>query len=153
VEEVLNQIMQSEIVIAEAMHGAIVADTLRVPWIPSKAYNTINDFKWRDWAQSLSLPYHPVPLKSLYSKEFMQTILNGKLGGKLPNALTSTGASLYSFIRKNNFEAAALNDLKKIKHTKSYLSKDLIFESKSDQLLEKLELFRRKYPKQNINEI
>lgn len=151
IEAVLNQILESEVVIAEAMHGAIVADTLRVPWIPTKAYPTINDFKWKDWTQSLSLPYLPVNLKSLYSNEFMKTILSSKLGGKLPGSIVSVGSSLYSFIRENNFEKTAIDDLKKIKTAKSYLSEDSIFNSKSDMLLEKLEVFRRKYPKQNVN--
>jgi succinoglycan biosynthesis protein ExoV len=147
VDDVLKVIMQSEVVIAEAMHGAIVADVLRVPWIPVKAYSTINNFKWNDWAKSLSLNYRPLTLKSLYTKEFMQTILSSKLGGKIPKMLTSAGASLYSLIRKNNFENNALNDLKKIKNAKSYLSDETIFNSKSDQLLEKLEVFKNKYPK------
>lgn len=147
VDDVLKVIMQSEVIVAEAMHGAIVADALRVPWIPVKAYSTINDFKWNDWAKSLSLNYQPLILKSLYSKEFMQTILGAKLGGKLPKVVISTGASMYAFVRKNNFEKTALNDLKKTKTVKSFLSKDAIFNNKSDRLLEKLEVFKRKYPK------
>ncbi len=147
VMDVLNEIMQSEVIIAEAMHGAIVADSLRVPWIPVKAYPTINEFKWQDWAQSLAVPYEPINLKSLYSHQFMQAILNGKTKDKLPSSIISVGASMYSVIQKNILERQAVADFKKIKNAKSFLSIDAIFNAKSDALIEKLELFKRKYPK------
>lgn len=59
VVDVINQINQSKKVITEAMHGAIIADTLRVPWIPVKTSHILK-FKWDDWTQSLELDYKPV---------------------------------------------------------------------------------------------
>lgn len=59
-EKCLHDIQASEIVIAEAMHAAIVADALRVPWIPVNFHGRdINSFKWNDWCQSLGLEYSP----------------------------------------------------------------------------------------------
>ena len=55
VEEVLNEIAGSQIVIAEAMHGAIVADALRIPWIPMQIYPQFLPFKWHDWMESLGI--------------------------------------------------------------------------------------------------
>ncbi|MEM9087511.1 MAG: polysaccharide pyruvyl transferase family protein [Cyanobacteria bacterium P01_F01_bin.53] len=57
VENVITQIAQSKVLISEAMHGAIVADTLRVPWIPVRTSPKILPFKWRDWCASVNLPY------------------------------------------------------------------------------------------------
>jgi len=56
VQEVLLEIAQTELLLAEAMHGAIVADALRVPWIPVRMYSHFLEFKWQDWAQSLEVP-------------------------------------------------------------------------------------------------
>jgi succinoglycan biosynthesis protein ExoV len=44
------------------MHGAILADTLRVPWIPVITSPIINVFKWRDWTMSLGLDYRRILL-------------------------------------------------------------------------------------------
>src|SRR5205814_761679 len=59
VEETLRGLHGSEMVIAEAMHGAIVADALRVPWIPVQLYDQIRGLKWWDWCKSLGLQYEP----------------------------------------------------------------------------------------------
>jgi succinoglycan biosynthesis protein ExoV len=59
-EEALDELRASKVVIAEAMHAAIVADALRIPWVPVNFHGTyINAFKWDDWCQSLGLKYKP----------------------------------------------------------------------------------------------
>jgi succinoglycan biosynthesis protein ExoV len=59
VDKVLDDIQQSRLLITEAMHGAIAADALRVPWIPVRSTDMVLEFKWRDWCASLELPYAP----------------------------------------------------------------------------------------------
>jgi len=46
-------------VVTEAMHGAIVADTLRIPWVPVVCSPAILPFKWSDWTRSVELAYRP----------------------------------------------------------------------------------------------
>lgn len=61
-EQVLEALRAADLVLAEAMHGAIIADTFRVPWIPIKTRKNILDFKWMDWCQSMEIVYKPVML-------------------------------------------------------------------------------------------
>lgn len=66
VETVLRGIAECDLLLTEAMHGAIVADLIRVPWIPIKSRPGILDFKWLDWCESLDLVYRPVVLPTLW---------------------------------------------------------------------------------------
>lgn len=63
VVEVLEGIERSELVLCEAMHGAIVADALRVPWVPLRLYDHILELKWKDWCGSLDLEYRPLAMR------------------------------------------------------------------------------------------
>lgn len=60
VRQVLDAFAGARLVVTEAMHGAIVADTLRIPWIPVTISPTIDEFKWRDWSSSMSVLYEPL---------------------------------------------------------------------------------------------
>lgn len=64
--DVLQAIAASETLISEALHGAIVADALRVPWVAVSSKHHIQDFKWRDWSGSLGLSYAPVAIPAIW---------------------------------------------------------------------------------------
>ncbi|WP_354587410.1 polysaccharide pyruvyl transferase family protein [Puniceicoccus vermicola] len=66
VERVLHEISQCELLLSEAMHGVIVADSLRIPWIPVHMFSQINEFKWWDWCKSMDLSYNPVQLPPIF---------------------------------------------------------------------------------------
>ena len=61
VMRVLDDIRQSGRVVTEALHGAIVADAFRIPWLPV-CRRDILAFKWQDWCESVGLEYRPRPL-------------------------------------------------------------------------------------------
>ncbi|HEY4247240.1 MAG TPA: polysaccharide pyruvyl transferase family protein [Lacunisphaera sp.] len=65
VDEVLGQLQGCRGVIAEAMHAAITADILRIPWLPVRLGRHILDFKWRDWLASISMDVAPIPLPAV----------------------------------------------------------------------------------------
>ena len=56
---VIKRIAKASYVVTEAMHGAIVADAFRVPWFPVRIGSQFNEFKWRDWIDSLSIRGNP----------------------------------------------------------------------------------------------
>lgn len=61
VEHTLKEIAASKHLISEAMHGAILADVLRVPWkrfvltTPYTEGGRVSDFKWSDWLNSIEI--------------------------------------------------------------------------------------------------
>lgn len=59
VDKVLAEIAASSMLITEALHGAIVADSMRIPWIPVVTSNQILEFKWLDWCASIGVNYQP----------------------------------------------------------------------------------------------
>jgi hypothetical protein len=75
VEEVVEGILSSEFVLCEAMHGAIVADAMRIPWIPLLPIDERHRLKWYDWADSLNLHLRPLPLSSSCLLEFVASSL------------------------------------------------------------------------------
>lgn len=56
---VIRRIAGAELVLAESMHAAIVADAFRVPWQPLISENHVVPFKWQDWCLSLGMYYKP----------------------------------------------------------------------------------------------
>ncbi|SCZ55906.1 polysaccharide pyruvyl transferase family protein [Thiohalomonas denitrificans] len=67
VDAVLRKLNSLTLLLSEAMHGAIVADLLRVPWIPITTNSNVLPFKWRDWCLSLGLDYYPSAIPSLWA--------------------------------------------------------------------------------------
>lgn len=66
IPDVLERIGQTDVLITEAMHGAIAADRLGVPWIRARMHydaNPAHDFKWLDWCASVDVPHacHALP--------------------------------------------------------------------------------------------
>ena len=72
---VLKRIGRARLVLADAMHAAIIADSLRVPWIPLASSGEINTFKWLDWTLSMKMPYTPVTLPKVSILQFLQSLV------------------------------------------------------------------------------
>jgi len=66
VDETLKRIQQTEVLLTESMHGAIIAEALRVPWIPIVTRQEILSFKWQDWCESIDLEYKPIQISPIY---------------------------------------------------------------------------------------
>jgi succinoglycan biosynthesis protein ExoV len=59
VPDVVAEILQSRLLLSEAFHGAVVADTLGVPWI-SIYSNRGHEYKWYDWCASMNMVWNPI---------------------------------------------------------------------------------------------
>lgn len=71
----LKRIASAQLVLADAMHAAIVADSLRVPWIPLISSAEISTFKWLDWTLSLDMKYEPKRLKPMTLLQIIKNFL------------------------------------------------------------------------------
>jgi len=74
IHDALRTIASSQFVLTESLHGAILADAFRVPWMRVWYYlerpedRATGQFKWRDWQKSLDIPHIPtlhLPLEPL----------------------------------------------------------------------------------------
>ena len=122
VDFVLTEIRKTKLVIAESMHGAIVADIFRVPWIPVKFHKHILDFKWHDWCQSLGLKYNPVTLPTFIKPEY-----KNKYYFRFKYVLISLGLKWVA------------------KRREPILSSNEILDSATSRLQEKLEQFKKDF--------
>lgn len=64
IEDILSHITQAEVLLTESLQGAIVADALRVSWVPIAAHPNVSAFKWQDWCSTIGVEYQPVYLSS-----------------------------------------------------------------------------------------
>lgn len=126
VEKVLSHISQTEVLLTEAMHGAIVADALRVPWIPVVTNPTILPFKWQDWCQSIEVEYNPVRIKRLHHPRQKTDYLSGmrlardwvrqkKAAHRLFNIANTIHPSLSSEIKSEQLFIQLQEKLQKLK--------------------------------------
>jgi succinoglycan biosynthesis protein ExoV len=134
VDDVLSQMLRSKVIIAEAMHGAIVADALRIPWVPLLPLNPVHRDKWFDWAEALNirLARHRLWPSSLLEArlwKLRKPITASPLAGPLEKALP-------------HLAAHRLTQLAKIP---GQLSEDREIERVTARMLEKLEELKRDF--------
>lgn len=152
VDKVMLDICSSELVLTDSMHGAIFADSLRIPWIPVHPnYGHIHGFKWQDWAQSMCLEYKPNYVEPVW-RGFMNKPLKNKVKNLIKYGLRVVGFWKCAwelpdkFRSKPDFFEKVGNQLLTIANNEqSFLSLDDVFEKKLNMCLEKVEKFRRDY--------
>jgi succinoglycan biosynthesis protein ExoV len=78
VESFIASLSQCRSVITEAMHGAITADILRIPWVAVSFAPNFNAEKWFDWAESMSieLNIHSLPMVYQQTPPFWKGLEN-----------------------------------------------------------------------------
>jgi succinoglycan biosynthesis protein ExoV len=64
---ILRAIGRCERLLSEALHGVIVADALRVPWVALRPMASIHRAKWFDWADTVDkrLRFHNLPASTI----------------------------------------------------------------------------------------
>ncbi|MBT9316065.1 glycosyltransferase family protein [Leptothoe spongobia] len=141
IEQILQAIGETEVLLAEAMHGAIVADALRTAWIPVVTSPRILSFKWQDWCASINVSYHPWILSPLpdypkYARGIRSSLQAGRLWTqKAQQTLVHQPAKLLT-------ESTVDNVSSLIRHGRPILSTDNTIERLTTQLEEALSSLR-----------
>ncbi|KAB0680293.1 polysaccharide pyruvyl transferase family protein [Aureimonas leprariae] len=131
VEQVLEEICRSQMVITEAMHGAIVSDALRVPWVAITPVDATHRMKWYDWAEALDVSLRPHTLPPSSVRE-ARLALSGKDDWfEKPTGLVKLAVRSVDL----GFVAAAAAGLARARRIEPQLSSDAAL----DRVLDKLQ--------------
>ena len=82
---IITAISKSNRLICSAMHGAIAAEALRVPWLPVLTSDDILTSKWDDWTESMQLRIRFAKLPALWPE--VSPRLSGRAIGALKTAV------------------------------------------------------------------
>jgi len=150
-EQVVGLIRHAKLLVTEAMHGAIMADAMRVPWIPVSCYEHIFEFKWQDWCQSLGVDYQPVKLAPVWDAErhvatvqrVKNTIKRGLSGIGIHSSQWTPPPPVKSTAKH---VASVTSQLSRLAHdTQAMLSDDRVLAEVIEKLKIKLDQLRRDF--------
>jgi succinoglycan biosynthesis protein ExoV len=151
-KETVAKLRSAKLVITEAMHGAIVADAFRIPWIPVKCYDHILEFKWNDWCKSLEVEYQPQTIARLWDTD-KHLALNDLVKTKIKRGLRSAGVWSRDWTPphpSDNLRKASGDVVESLirlsKSPLQFLSRDRIHAQSIDRLLSKLDQLKRDFP-------
>ena len=164
--DVIRGLAGANLVLAESLHGAIIADTFRVPWLPISISPTFNDHKWLDWADSLEteISFDDFLVGMKRTRQYVAQIKNAlrrrKEMGSDQNRVramphgTQVGVT-FSEADKNVarkwvsrlspvIETMLVRDLKRAKKMKGFLSSDTILKKRQSQILNRIDQVRNR---------
>jgi succinoglycan biosynthesis protein ExoV len=156
VEEAIYAISQCETLITEAMHGAIVADAIRVPWIPVCCNENILRFKWEDWLSTMDLPYLPNRVSPLFNLE-IGFDLKSRAKNSIKRVLIKSGVWSSGWTMPNPRNSSVedrertLEQFQHVTRLQAFLSSDLVIESHTNRYLELIGKFKQDVKKSSCN--
>ena len=144
VQQVLADLLGCEILITEAMHGAIVADALRVPWVPVLPIDGSHRGKWLDWAEALHLQ---LTQHRLWPSTLSEVSIATMRRPLISSVIKSLSWRPLSDVADAATTYAAAQRLSVLARRSPCLSDDKLIESATAQMQEKLTQLERKYRK------
>lgn len=161
VERIVTAIRSSSLVVSEAMHGAIVADALRVPWVPVMPLLEKHRFKWFDWAESLDLSitfarsspssWNEWAVQRFRKDRFTPRESSVRASPESAAGTVGTLSRARTIARKYNTvggplaRMSAVGALKRAAASEPYLSRDSVIARITERMEEKLALLRRDF--------
>lgn len=167
-KEVIQDIARARLVVTESLHGAIIADAFRVPWVPIAISPTFSSFKWLDWCASMEVdPSVHSSLSFLKETYGIIKMLKQRIRSALPdwqgastasivNSQVSGAAREYGLsasekksarravrVLSGVIERTLVADLKEALRGRQHLSKDAVLLNRQDAMLERLDVLMK----------
>lgn len=137
--ELISKIRGASVLVTEAMHGAIVADAVRTPFIPVTPTHPSHRYKWEDWALSVDLKLDPV---NAISSSLLESYVNlTGLQGKGSKSQALLNNKIISPVQKIIINKAASKLLRIAERIDPQLSRDSMISQVTDRSLEALSKF------------
>jgi len=137
VEQTLDDILSSELVITEAMHGAIVSDALRVPWVAVTPLQTQHHMKWQDWASALDLTFSS---HALGASTMLESALQWSEGKPSMTRTLRRRGNFLRHVLPSVFAERVAGQLTQLAGMPATLSRDSAIESSHQRMLENMDL-------------
>ncbi|NSX54902.1 polysaccharide pyruvyl transferase family protein [Parasulfitobacter algicola] len=138
VDRIIAQIRGADVVVTEAMHGAIVSDAMRTPWVSVLPIHKAHRFKWLDWARSVEIDYQPKRLWPSSTREAL-TFFTGHhgIGARTKRVLDSAPTRPFTWA----IEHIAAQKLQNLVKQTPQLSDDAVIERVTDRAVTAIETF------------
>jgi succinoglycan biosynthesis protein ExoV len=138
---IIAAIGRCRVVVSEALHGVIVADALRVPWVAIRPLVPIHRPKWLDWAETLGLTiaFHTLRPSTVLERAHLSQLSRFHLGRGM---LHRHAGRLRDIARRHYIDHAA-ETLRVIVGAEPGLSRDTLLDAAQSRMLEAIVALRR----------
>ncbi len=138
---IIAAIGRCRLLLSEAMHGAIVADAMRVPWIALRPLASVHRLKWHDWAEALEVD---VRFQALAASSLLERLNVSALGVTARRRrLWQSAAPALRVVAQRRFAEQAVASLERATKAEPQLSHALALDRCRCRMLERLEALRR----------
>ncbi len=139
--QTLAAIGRCRLLLSEALHGVIVADALRIPWIAVRPLVPVHRAKWRDWAASVDLPiaFRRLPASSLPERMAASGLARSHQGRRLLAGLRDR----LDAVDPAGFVGRATAGLRRAAQAVPQLSSHQALDRCQSRMLERIEALRR----------
>ncbi len=144
VDRVLENMLSSRLMVSEAMHGIIIADTLRIPWKAIKPLDPNHHAKWQDWASVLDVDIRFADLGPSNMLEWVMTKFWKKR--RVIYALRKRRERMFAFGAGLPL-SSAIGGLKQAAKSAGQLSSDASIDRVTKRMQEKVDQLKRDYPR------
>lgn len=141
VERVLAAVRGCDLIVSEAMHGAIVADALRIPWVPFMPLPAHRS-KWFDWTESQGLTLEFAPSARSTWLELASYALHDRK--RAHDRVRAYGAPVRR-VGSAVLRPQALAALRGAVNARPYLTPDATIEATTAAMVDALERIRTRY--------